>query len=264
MRSFYNEFKSPIVTILIIFVALFVYTTVAGPIPFSINSIQTTKTDLFTVDGQGEASAVPDQATVYFGVTSSASTVSQAQDNANKAADKLINAIKQQGILDKDIRTTNYSVTPNYGKTNPQPLIMMPERGGGDNITGYTVSQNLEVKIKPIDKVNKVIDIATANGANMVGGINFSLSDDLQKSLENKARVQAVQEAKSKAQALANAAGIRLGKVINVTEGSNYPRPLPMAANALKAEGSTDTSQTNVTPGENSVSVNVTIYYQTY
>ncbi len=264
MKNFFNEFKTPIVTILVIFIALFLYTAIAGPIPFSVNSITTTKTDLFTASGQGEVSAVPDQATVYLGVTENAATVSDAQNSANKKADKIIATIKALGITDKYIKTTNYSVTPNYGNNTPQPLLMIPNRGGGDQITGYTVSQNLEIKVKPIDKVNKVIDTATANGANLVGGINFTFSDTLQKSLEEKARVQAVSEAKQKASDLANAAGIRLGTVVNVIESSS-PIAMPMVAGTLKATGnSQETTPTNTTPGENTVTVNVTIYYETY
>lgn len=280
MKKFYEEFKKPIIIIGIFFVSLFAYTLIAGPIPFSVNSVTTTKTDFFTADGQGEQSAVPDQATIYLGITTNAQTVATAKDNANKTADKIIKVIKAQGIDEKDIKTTNYSVSPNYGTkprvitpqagvneagSSPESLIypIPPINDDNPQIVGYTVSQNLEIKVKPIDKVNNVIDLATANGANLVNGINFTFSDNLQKSLEKKAREQAVKEAKEKAQNLAQVAGIRLGRVINIIEGSSYPRTMPMAAGNLKLETS-DTTQTNVTPGENSVIINVTIYYQTY
>lgn len=277
MRNFYQEFKTPIVTIALIFLGFLLYTKIFGPIPFSVNSITTTKTDLFSADGLGEQIGVPDSADVFVGVTQVSTTVADAQNKANSTVDKIINEVRALGISEKDIKTTNYSVSPDYG-SNPriqslergtqegsaQNLIypVPPVDGGGQQIVGYTVSQNVEVKVKPIDKVNKVIDVATKNGANLVGGVNFTFSDDLQKSLEQKARVIAVKNAKEKAQSLANISGIRLGRVVNVIESSNgFPRPYALSAMEVK----TDQSQpTNVTPGQNTVSITVTIYYETY
>lgn len=261
MRNFYNEFKTPIVTIVILFLALFVYTKLAGPIPFSINSVNTTKTDLFSSAGEGEATAIPDSATVSLGITTQATNVADAQNKANQTADKIIGNIKKLGVSEKDIKTTNYSVNPNYGQGEIQPM-MYPIRNGGNNITGYTVTQNLEVEVKPIEKVNKVVDTATAAGANLVGGINFTFSDEMLEKLENQARKEAVANAKKKAQSLANASGLRLGKIVNVIENSNFPRIMPMAAGAL--EKTDQNVPTNITPGENSVIINVIIYYETY
>lgn len=261
MRNFYNEFKTPIVTIVLLFAAFFIYTKLAGPIPFSINSVNTTKTDLFSSAGEGKATAIPDSAIVELGITTQATTVIDAQNKANQTANKIIENIKKLGISEKDIKTTNYSVNPNYGQGEVQPMIY-PIRNGGNNIASYTVTQNLEVKVKPIEKVNKVVDVVTAAGANLVGGINFTFSDGLQKSLEQKARQEAVDNAKEKAKNLANAAGIRLLRVVNVVENSNFPRIMPMAAGAL--EKTDQNAPTNITPGENSVIINVIIYYETY
>jgi uncharacterized protein YggE len=241
--------------IIVFFIVLFIYTKLAGPIPFFINSVNTTKTDLFSSSGEGKVTAVPDMATVTVGVTQTSATVADAQEKANKTSEKIIADVKKLGLSDKNIKTTNYSVSPNY------PNEIMPMIGGGrQNITGYTVTQNLEIKIKPLDKANKVIDAATADGANLVGGITFTFSDALQKSLSNQATQQAVNDAKNKAQSLANAAGIHLGKIVNVVENSNQPRPM-MAAGALKTD---ESASTNVTPGENTLTVDVVLYYETY
>src|ERR1035437_926733 len=135
--------------IIIFFVVLFVYTKLAGPIPFFINSVNTTKTDLFSSSGEGKITAVPDMAAVSLGVTQTSATVADAQNKANKTADKIIQDIKKLGPSDKDIKTINYSVSPNYSNE------IMPMMGSRQqNITGYTVTQNLEVKVKPIDKAN--------------------------------------------------------------------------------------------------------------
>ncbi len=261
MKNFYEQFKTPLVTIAVIFVALFLYTRFAGPIPFSVNSVQTTKTDLFSANGEGKATAVPDQATIDAGVTETATTVSDAQNKVNTKAQKIINAAKTLGLTDKDIKTTNYSVNPNYGTGEIMPM-MYPQRGG-NNITGYTATQNLEINVKDLANVNKVIDTATQNGANLVGGTNFTFSDSLQTKLENQARQTAINQAKQKAQGLASAAGLRLGRVVNVVENSSgFPRPMMLQADSLAKTA--ESAPTNVTPGENTVTINVVIYYETY
>ncbi|PIR79713.1 MAG: hypothetical protein COU25_03935, partial [Candidatus Levybacteria bacterium CG10_big_fil_rev_8_21_14_0_10_35_13] len=79
MRNFYEQFKTPIVTVILIFLGLGIYTKVFGPIPFYINSTNTTKTDLFSSSGTGGATAVSDQATIYVGVAKTANTVQDAQ-----------------------------------------------------------------------------------------------------------------------------------------------------------------------------------------
>ncbi|OGH11382.1 MAG: hypothetical protein A3B38_00960 [Candidatus Levybacteria bacterium RIFCSPLOWO2_01_FULL_36_13] len=254
MGSIWEELKRPLAIIASFFILLFIYTKLAGPIPFYINSVNTTKTDLFSSSGEGEATAVPDEATISVGVTKNASSVDEAQKQANTVANKLISDLKKLGILDKDIKTTNYNVNPNY---EIQPL--MPTRGGQ---SGYSVTQNIEVKIKPIENVNKVIDLATKDGANLVGGVNFTFSDELQKNLEEKATKEAVENAKEKAQILASAAGVRLGKIINVVSSTNNPPFYPLSASD-KGEV-LDQEPTNITPGENTINVGVTIYYETY
>lgn len=261
MRSFWDEFKKPIVIIASFFILLFLYTKLAGPLPFYINSINTTKTDLFSSSGEGEATAVPDESTINLGVTKNASTVNEAQEQTNTVAKKIIADLKKMGIKDKDIKTTNYNVNPNY-EINPLTPRLGEPIGGQNAQNGYSVTQNIEVKIKPIENVNKVIDLATKDGANLVGGVNFTFSNDLRKSLEEKATKEAVENAKQKAQVLTNSAGVRLGRIINVVSSTNNP-PFYSLSVAQKAEDQREPA-TNVTPGENTVTIGVTIYYETY
>jgi uncharacterized protein YggE len=254
--------ESLVGAIIVFFIALFVYTKLAGPIPFFINSVNTTKTDLFSANGEGKVTAVPDEATVDVGVTAQSATVSDAKNKVNQAANKIISDLKKLGLSDNDIQTTDYSINPNYsGGLNEVMQPMLPSNGQ-QNITGYTVTQNLEIQVQPIEKINQVVDTSTKDGANLVGGVNFTFSNQLNKSLEAQATEQAVDNAKTKAEALAKAAGINLGKVINVVENPNQPQPLMMAANAV---AKTDQSApTAITPGENSITVDVVLYYETY
>jgi hypothetical protein len=274
MTSWWEKYQKPFVIIFILFAGLFIYTKLAGPIPFYINSVNTTKTDLFNVEGTGTATAVPDSGVVNLGVTQTAATVALAQSKTNEIANKLIADIRKLGIAEKDIKTTNYSVTPNYS-ANPRPLLpnqpqtmmypISPPTGGSEQqIIGYTVTQNLEIDVKPIDKANNVVDTATADGANLVGQVSFSFSEDMKKQLENKARENAIKDAKDRAQNLSNLSGIRLGKLTNVVE-SNQINPWPMAYMGA-GKSTTDQAQppTNITPGENTVSITVTLFYETY
>lgn len=267
MKPEFDKYLKPIVVIIIIFLGFFLYTKITGPIPFFINSVSTTKADFFNVSGIGEATAVPDVGIVNVGITQTAATVNQAQSKTNEIASKVIADIKKLGIDEKNIKTTSYSVTPNYGQTaEPQVQNMMyplPPTTRANAIVNYTVTQNLQAEVKPIEKANKVIDTATANGANIIGQVSFSFSDNLKTQLENKARAEAIKKAKEKAQNLSNLSGIRLGKLVNVTE-SNEARPWPMTA--MGSGKTTDQAQspTNVTPGESTISITVTLSYETF
>jgi uncharacterized protein YggE len=217
---------------------------------------------MFTSSGEGQVTGVPDEATVNIGIVETATTVADAKDKANIKVNKTIESIKALGISENDIKTTNFSVSPNYGNQDVIMPMMYPARDT-NTITGYTINQNLEIKIKKTENVNKVIDTTTKAGANLVGGVNFTFSNELQKKLEEKARKEAVDKAKEKAQSLANVSGLRLGKIINVVENSSFPRIMPMMA-VGKGEAVADNTQTTVTPGENTVTISVTIYYETH
>lgn len=245
-----QSLRTPFFTILFIFLGLFLYTTFFGPIPFSVTSTQTTKTDLFRVTGEGKKTAVPNQADVSFGVTKTSLRISDAQTQVNIAINAILSELKKQGIAEKDIKTTNYSVYPSYDYAN-----------GRNSIRGYTVTQQINVKVKPIDKVNNVVDLITQNGANMVGGISFSLDDNERKKLQQEARKEAVDAAKEKAQSLASLAGLRLGRIVDVQEGFAQE---PIYQRGLELSAPTSNKvDTNITPGENTIQVSITLSYET-
>lgn len=241
--------KTPLLTIFFIFLGLFLYTKFFGPIPFSVNSIQTTKTNLFSVTGVGKATGIPDTAQITIGVTKTAITVLSAQNQTNTAANKVIEDLKRLGIEEKNIKTINYSINPNYDFS-----------GGKQNVTGYTVTQSLEVNITPIDIANKAVEVATSDGANIVSGVVFTFNDKTKKDMEEKARTEAVKMAKEKAETLSRATGINLGKIVDVQESGNFePRPIMMMAQGSE----TKSANTQLQPGENSIMINVTLSYET-
>jgi uncharacterized protein YggE len=238
--------------ILFFFILLFIYTKVAGPIPFAVNSVTTQKTNLFQASGIGKVTVIPNTAAISIGVTKTAPTVSQAQDQTNTAVNNILNSIKSLGIDTKDIKTTDYSVNPQYNYN-----------AGSQTITGYSVTQTIQVKIQPIEKANKVVDAATANGANLVNGITFTVDDATLKQKQDEARKLAVNDAKQKAQSLAGAAGMRLGNIVDVQESSDEIAPRPVMMKAAGAANA-DIQSTQLPAGETNITSNITLSYQTY
>jgi uncharacterized protein len=245
--------KVPLFTVLLIFICLVVFFKLLG---FSFNTNSTK--NVFHAQGTGKVTAVPDLAAVTVGVTQDALVAKDAQNKVNETTAKIIAELKKLGFTEKDIKTQNYSVNPKYS-------YYMPTRNKPD---GYTVSQEMEIKSKSIDKINKAIDVATINGANIINGASFTFSDELQKKLENQAREKAVAEAKQKAETLSKAAGMRLGKIIDITENSDRFYPVPMMMKTAAGNGSAGEARdlaipaTQVSPGENSINISVDLTYE--
>lgn len=236
----------PVIGATTFLILLFTFTKIFGPIPFAVNSVTTTKSTTFDVTGEGKVTAVPDVAIVTVGIQAKGATVKDAQDQINSTINKVSDAIKKLGIDSKGIQTTNYNINPDYDFAS-----------GSQRIKGYSASTNLLIKVRQIDKANSVIDEATANGANQVGGISFDIDD--KSKLENEARQKAVDEAKKKASDAAKIAGFRLGKIINYSENfGGIPIPLAMRAD-LKAQGG---EPTQVEPGSSEITVIVTLGYE--
>jgi len=199
-----------------------------------------------TVSGDGSVLATPDTAHVTLGVQIQNAQLATAQSQATDNMNAVIAALKQSGISDQNIKTVSYTIYANQD----------PSKGTGE-VTGYTVTNLVDVKIKQLDKVGSIIDAAVSAGANNVGGIQFSVENI--DALIQQARQQAMDDAHKKAQQLAQLGGVTLGMPISISEGtSNPPQPFNvdngMAATA--ASGSVP-----IQTGQNEVTVNVTVSY---
>ena len=142
-------------------------------------------------------------------------------------------------------------------------MIVPPSR---TKTNGYAANVSLEVRVTPLDKAEAAIDAATKAGATQVSTSQLVLDEKKQKELESQARLEAIKDAKEKAKALADAAGIRLGRVVDVQEsGGGYPIPY-MRTMELKIDsaGSAPVPPTQINPGENKISISVTLSYETY
>ncbi len=242
----FQRLLPPIIVIIFFFLTLFIYTKSAGPLPFSVNSVSTTKSDTFNVSGEGKVNVIPDIVVVNLGVSANGATVKQVQDQINTNINKVTEGVKKLGVDSKDIQTSNYNINPNIDYT------------AGQKINGYTANTNLTIKVRDLNKVNEVIDSATQNGANQVGGITFDASDKTK--AENEARQKAIQDAKSKAEQAAKIAGFSLGRLINYQEGfNNPPRPYLTAPSAV---GTLEKADTSIEPGSSEITISVTLSYE--
>ncbi len=186
-----------------------------------------------TVVGRGEVKVKPDVANTTVGVEALGATVDAAMADAEARMNSVLAALKQMGIADKDIQTSNFSI--NFERQMDQkPVTAQATPGKFEPPAGfYRVSNMVQVTIRDMDKVGDVIDTAVKAGANNVWGISFNLENTDQ--LEAQARQDAVKDARARADSLAGLTNVQVGDVISVSEviGS---QPLPMYSTA-KAEG---------------------------
>ena len=201
------------------------------------------------VSGQGEVMAVPDLAELRLGVEAREDTVDEAIAQASEAMNKVMDALKANDVAEKDIQTQRFSI---------YPLTQWVERKEKEEIIGYRVTNMLVAKIRDIDKVGAVIDAAAKAGGDLtrIQGISFTIDDPTPYYKE--ARVEAVKDAKSKAQQLADSAGVKLGDPTYISEGTTYRSPPVME---YAKGGGAPSPETPISPGELEIVVNVQIAY---
>ena len=187
------------------------------------------------VSGEGKITAAPDVAILNVGIQAQETDVAQAQSEAAAAMDKLMTALTDGGIAKKDIQTTNFSI---------QPVTKWDDSKQQSITIGYIVTNMVTVKVRKLDQTGPIVDAVAVAGGNLtrVNGISFTIDDPA--SYYTQARTKAVADAKSKAQQLADNAGVKLGKLTYITESNNSPGPIYRTdiAPAAKDAGSTPIS----------------------
>ncbi len=201
-----------------------------------------------SVSGTGEVTGTPDTLIIDLGVQVLRSTVGEATADAARLTQGIIDALKAEGVAEKDIQTTNYSIWPEYDYRNDTQTLR-----------GFRVGNTVSAKIRDLDGAGEVIDAATAAGGDdtIVNGLRFDLEAD--GALITAAREAAWNDAKAKADQLAALAEVQLGKAVSISETSG-PAPPPIAYGGAMAEAGADFS-TPIQPGESLVSVVVTVQF---
>ncbi|WP_221795262.1 SIMPL domain-containing protein [Aquisediminimonas sediminicola] len=199
------------------------------------------------VSAEASITRVPDQVQISAGVMTQAPTAQAALSaNAERMA-RVIAALKKAGIDDKSIRTASINLSPQYHYVEQQPPV----------ITGYQASNQLSVIFRNVAKAGAILDALVANGANQINGPSFGLSDN--EAALDEARVAAIRKARARAELYAGATGLKVKRIISMSEGGNGPvYPLPMVAMSARA----DKAETMIQPGEQAVSVTVSVAFE--
>lgn len=226
-----------------------------------------------SVNGYGEAYAVPDVATFSFSVTETAKTVSDAQNKATTKVNSALKTVRDAGVADKDIKTTSYSINPHYEYQNavcPTPGVYNSGSGsaspvycppGRSVLTGYDVGESIEVKVRDLNKAGAIFASIGALNVENVNGLSFSV--DNPDSVKAEARATAISKAEAKADMLARQLGVRLVRVTSFYDSSDQSGPVPYGLGGGEVMTLKSVAATPEVPaGQQKVTSNVTITYE--
>jgi hypothetical protein len=244
--------KDILIIVVIVFVLALIVSTIVG-IPNKIKQgryigRETAVNNTIAVSGQGEVYVKPDLAMIEFSVSAEASTVGKAMSDNSGKMNAVIKAVKGEGVEEKDLKTTVFSIYPLY---NYSPT-------GKRTLSGYEVRQSLQLKIRDLAKVGQIIQRATDAGANEAGNLVFTVDDEDQP--KEQAREQAIKDAKAKAAKIAGELGVKLVKIISFNESSFMPYSVGYDTKGYGIGGGGAAPETQ--SGENKIEVDVTIIYE--
>ncbi|KPN20829.1 hypothetical protein AO715_13605 [Xanthomonas sp. Mitacek01] len=202
---------------------------------------------LLSISAQAEASRAPDIATMSTGVVTQAADANAAmRANAEQMA-KLMQAIKAAGIAERDVQTSGVNLSPQYRYAENQPPA----------ITGYQASNTVNLKVRDIGKLGQVLDALVASGANQINGPTFEIDDA--DAVQDEARSAALKKAQARAEVYANSLGMRVRRIVSISEGGGFQAPpRPMMAMRAMAES----ADTSISPGESTLTANLDVVFE--
>ncbi|MBI4920001.1 SIMPL domain-containing protein [Candidatus Azambacteria bacterium] len=197
--------------------------------------------------GQGKIKAAPDTAKVDIGlVTEGKDSISVQNENTGKM-NKVIDFLKKEGVANEDIKTSNYNLSPKYDYNK-----------GKSTLAGYILNQTVNVTVRDLKNVGKILDGAVSSGANQINSV--SLFVDKPEELKNKAREEAVKQAKEKAMAASKIASFRLGRLIGFSESASGEPPIFYEAMG-RGGGIAASAAPQIEPGSQEITINITLTY---
>jgi uncharacterized protein YggE len=236
--------KSAFLAALMLGAAAFPSAVAAQPAAAITQAIAGTRLD---VTATGEVTRVPDIAVISAGVVTKAATAGSALKQAATRMERVIAALKRAGVEDRDIQTSNISLNPDYRYDNNQP----------PKLTGYSASNQLTVRFRDIASSGEILDALVAEGANQINGPTLTI--DKPEAALDEARARAVASGRARAELYARSLGLRVVRVVSVSEnGGSYPVP-PMPV--MMAERSQDAS-TKIAPGEQKLQVSLAMTFE--
>jgi hypothetical protein len=209
----------------------------------------TAERDTIAISGEGKITSIPDIASVEVGLMTEKGDVKSAQKENTEKMNRLIANLKKLGVESQDIQTSYYNIYPQYDWPDGKQVLR-----------GYQVNQGVSVKIRNLEKIGDILAAAGEGGANQVSGLSFNIDDP--ETLRQEARIKALQNAKEKAEALAEVAGVRLGKIVSFSEYSSSPVPMYKSMDVMGLGGGGESAAPTVESGSMDIVVNVTVSYE--
>jgi uncharacterized protein len=200
------------------------------------------------ITATGEVTRVPDVAVISAGVVTRSTTATAAiQENADRM-ERVRAALKRAGIADRDIQTSNISLNPEYRYENNQP----------PQLVGYTASNQVSVRFRDIRNSGKILDTLVAQGANQINGPNLTI--DKPEGALDEARAKAAAVGRARAELYARALGMKVVRLLSVSESGGYavPPPMPVMMEARAMDG----AQTKIDPGEQKLQVSLAMTFE--
>jgi uncharacterized protein YggE len=202
------------------------------------------------VSGEGEAAVAPDMALLSLSVMREAKTAREALDDNNAAMAEVIEAIKLFGVADRDLQTAGLQIMPRYNYTNK------PDGTQEAELIAYQVTNSLSVRVRDLVKTGEILDKAVSLGVNQGGNIVFANDDP--SAVITEARKKAVAEATAKARTLAEAAGVNLGRILEISDQAFGAQPMPIEAKAFDRMA----ASVPIEAGENAYRVQVNMTFE--
>jgi uncharacterized protein YggE len=201
---------------------------------------------LLSVSAQAEASRVPDVASLSTGVVTQAADANAAlRANAAQMA-RVMAAIRAAGINEKDVQTSGINVNPQYRYAENQP----------PSITGYQASNTVSIKVRDVGRLGQVLDALVASGANQVNGPSFEI--DQPEAVYDEARRAALDKAQRRAEMYAKSLGMRVRRIVSISEGVGFAQPMPM----MKAMAMDSRESSPVSPGQTTLSASLDVVFE--
>ena len=213
--------------------------------PSPVSVIEGTRLD---VVAEGEVRRVPDLATISAGVVTQAPTAAAALAANARQMERVLAALKAAGIAGRDVQTDSIGLEPQYRYGENVPPV----------ITGYQARNTVSIRFRDIAKSGTILDTLVTQGANQINGPSLSL--DKPEAALDEARVDAIGKAKARAETYARALGLRVARIVAVSEGAPGGRP-PIPVMYARAEMAADAA-TKVVPGEQAIGVTVTVTFE--
>lgn len=222
-----------------------------GVSPSDVNVNLNNQSQGIWVNGEGKVTVTPDIAIINLGIESQEATVAEAQAKAAEAMDNLIQALKDQGVDEKDIQTQYFNISKVTRWDNDKMTEV---------VIGYRVTNTVTVKIRDVEKAGTIIDAVVAAGGDLtrINGITFTVDDPT--SYYNEARKAAIANAKAKAQQMAAESGAKLGKITYITE-NNYFQPVYRSFDSYSAAVPETAVKTAISEGQLEITTTVQIAY---